>query len=110
MNRPELPCKVDPLTWIGPDDKLLEETGLVHCAHIPASASVVQPAPVVVMVHGWGGDEASMWIFKQAIPDRVAIFTPRAPIDLGNNEFAWFKYQQNRFQPDPDSLARALAR
>jgi phospholipase/carboxylesterase len=106
--RPELPCKVEPLSWIGPDDELLEKTGLIHCAHIPSSATIAEPVPVVVMLHGWAGNEASMWIFEQTIPDGVAIITPRAPIALEDEAFAWFEYQQNRFQPDPGSLARAL--
>jgi phospholipase/carboxylesterase len=105
---PELPCKVDPLTWIGPDDRLVTETGLIHCTHIPSAATTAQPAPMVVMLHGWAGNEASMWTFKQTVPEGVAIITPRAPVDLHNDGFAWFTYQEQRFKPCPDSFTAGL--
>jgi predicted esterase len=108
VKMPDLPCKVDPLTWIGPEDKLLSETGLIHCAHIPPTATAAHPAPVVIMLHGWAGNEASMWIFKQTVPEGVAIITPRASVDLYNQGFAWFTYHEQRFQPDKASFTGAI--
>lgn len=108
-NRPKLPCRVDSLLWADPGDALTVETGLVHCAHIPPEASAAVPAPLVLMLHGWAGNEASMWIFKQTVPPGVAIVTPRAPVDLHNGGFAWFTYDDHhRFQPKLPALAAAL--
>jgi phospholipase/carboxylesterase len=108
MLPPKLPCKVEPLQWAGPEDPLLVETGLVHCASIPPEATPASPAPLVVMVHGWAGDEASMWIFKQTLPSHVAIVTPRAPITLTDGGFAWFNYNGSRSKPVPGSLEKGL--
>ena len=67
MDKPTLPCKVDPLTWIGPDDALLAETGLIHCAHIPPDASTATPAPLVVMLHGFFCNAGFFWWLRRAI-------------------------------------------
>jgi phospholipase/carboxylesterase len=59
------------------------------------------------MVHGWGGDEGSMWIFKQALPHKVAAITPRAPLALDNGGFIWFE-QSGPLQLEPGVLEVAL--
>ncbi len=107
INQPKLPCKVEPFQWAGPNDPLFAETGLVHCASIPPQATAAQPAPLVVMVHGWAGDESSMWIFKQTLPASAAIIAPRAPVSLDSG-FAWFSYNGSRAAPDRASLARGV--
>lgn len=107
MSQPKLPCNVEPLRWAGPDDPLAGETGLVHCANIPPEATAANPAPLVVMIHGWAGDEASMWIFKQAVPQSAAIITPRAPITVDGG-FAWFTHNGSRKQPDRATLEISL--
>jgi len=109
VTQPKLPRKVEPLTWAGPDDLVYAETGLIHCAYIPPGATAANPAAVVVMLHGWAGDETSMWLFKQAIPPNVAIITPRAPFALEGGGNVWFPYQpEARAQPHPDLLESAL--
>jgi phospholipase/carboxylesterase len=60
--------------------------------------------PVVVMVHGWKGDETVMWIFKQTIPPGVAIITPRAPLAVADGGYGWFQRGDSELQPQPDSL------
>ncbi|RMF03154.1 MAG: hypothetical protein D6768_06590 [Chloroflexi bacterium] len=108
-NRPKLPCRVDSLQWAESGTALAAETGLVHCAHIPPQATAAAPAPLVLMLHGWAGNEAAMWIFKQTVPPGVAIVTPRAPVDLQNGGFAWFSYgNYHQFEPERGALAAAL--
>jgi len=77
---------------------------LVHCVQIPPEASPARPAPVVVMVHGWKGDETVMWIFKQTIPPGVAIITPRAPLAVKDGGYGWFQRAASELEPEPDSL------
>ncbi|MCL4297574.1 MAG: dienelactone hydrolase family protein [Anaerolineae bacterium] len=76
---------------------------LVHRAKIPAEAGPKQPVPVVVMVHGWLGDETVMGIFKQTVPSGVAVISPRAPFAL-NGGYIWYQRDQGQLQPEPDSL------
>ncbi|MCB0211025.1 MAG: alpha/beta fold hydrolase [Anaerolineae bacterium] len=108
MEQPKLPTKVTPIEWIGPDHPIYDETGLIHFAHIPMQATLSNPAPVVVMVHGKYGDESVMWIFKQAIPDNVAIISPRAPLAHSDDGFVWFKSLDGTLKTTPESLAKAL--
>jgi len=110
MEKPKLAATVDPLIWVGPDDPAFEYSGLVHYAHVPKEANLARPAPLVVMIHGWGGHEGVMWIFKQTIPPGVAVIAPRAPFALEQAEgFTWF-YEQGgqRLEPTPESLERGL--
>ncbi len=108
--KPKLPTNISSLNWVGPDAPAYAQSGLIHCVSLPENAGPSQPAPLVVMVHGWGGDESVMWIFKQTLPAGVAAITPRAPVALENNQgFIWFTYPHTRLNPDPDSLERGLA-
>jgi phospholipase/carboxylesterase len=62
------------------------------------------------MIHGWGGDEEAMWIFRRAIPAGVAIITPRAPLDLNQGGYCWYRRNGSHPQPAPDSLQTGLER
>lgn len=77
---------------------------LVHRVEIPPEAGPTRPVPVVVMVHGWKGDESVMWIFKQTIPPGVAIITPRAPLAVDDGGYGWFRRDGSELQPEPDAL------
>lgn len=77
---------------------------LVHRTQIPPEASPGRPVPVVVMVHGWKGDETVMWIFKQTVPPGVAIITPRAPLAADDGGYGWFQHENSELEPQPDAL------
>lgn len=106
MYKPKLPDNVNELTWVGPDNKICAESGLIHCIRLPEAASKTQPPPLVVMLHGWGGDESAMWIFKQALPKHVAAVAPRAPLPLNGEGFVWF--EETHLSPASGSLEVAL--
>ncbi len=110
MVKCNMPENAGPVEWIGPDHPLYDLGELIHCVRLPEEASLRTPAPVVVMVHGWGGDEASMWLFKQVVPKKVAIVTPRAPIELSDDRYVWFDHNHERGQSNSDSLQKNLAR
>jgi phospholipase/carboxylesterase len=63
---------------------------LVHRTYLPPAAAG-QLAPVVVMVHGWQGDEKVMSVFERTLPPGAAIVSPRAPIDMQNAGFGWYQ-------------------
>jgi phospholipase/carboxylesterase len=108
MEQPILPKNAGPVTWAGPTEKSCIESGLIHCIRLPQEASRDRPAPALVMLHGWRGDESSMWIFKQVIPAGVAAVTPRAPLELKAKEYAWFRHDGARPAADPASLQEGL--
>lgn len=108
MTQPHLPRNAGAVAWAGPSDKSCVESGLIHCVRLPEQAGPDRPAPALVMLHGWRGDESSMWIFKQVIAAGAAAITPRAPLELKPQEYAWYRHNGGRPTPDPASLREGL--
>lgn len=102
-----LPRNVGPVDWVGPDDNLCRETGLVHFKRIPSEANQQNRSPVVVMLHGRYGNESAMWIFARLIPQGVAIVSPRGPVETDRGAM-WFDYDEVRVIPNPDSLRTGI--
>ena len=109
-NKPNLPQNAGPVDWAGPECYEAATSGLVHCVRLPQEAGESHPVPVMVMLHGWGGDESSMWLFKQIVPPGVAVVTPRAPLDLDNGGYAWFYRNDPLHLTDPNSLLDAIVK
>src|SRR3990172_4450993 len=47
------------------------------------------PARFMLLLHGWTGDEKSMWIFTHRFPADLWIAAPRAPHSSKNGGFSW---------------------
>jgi phospholipase/carboxylesterase len=52
----------------------------------PAQA---QPARLLVILHGWMGDENSMWLFTQKLPLNYTLLAPRAPSPVPEGGYSW---------------------
>lgn len=52
----------------------------------PAQA---KPARVLLMLHGWTGDEDSMWPFARNLPSNYWILAPRAPFTAVESGYSW---------------------
>ena len=63
---------------------------LVHRAQVPAGVTGL--SPVVVMVHGWLGNENVMSIFDRLLPPHVALISPRAPLEIAPESYGWFRH------------------
>jgi phospholipase/carboxylesterase len=48
-----------------------------------------RPAPLILMLHGWTGDENSMWIFARNFPENIWALAPRAPLKLDQGGYSW---------------------
>ena len=48
-----------------------------------------QPAHLLLLLHGWTGDENSMWVFVQNFPLDYWIIAPRAPYAAGPSGYSW---------------------
>ena len=44
---------------------------------------------VLLILHGWSGDENSMWVFTKDIPQDYWVISPRAPYSAGSKGFSW---------------------
>lgn len=110
IEKPALPQLAGDALWAGPEDDQCLKSSLIHYYRLPAAEKTGR-APMVVMLHGWGGDESSMWIFSRLIPPGAAIFTPRAPIELTTGSGAiWFRHTESRLHPSPAGLQESVTR
>lgn len=69
----------------------LEMVGLVHRVWRPETAvpEIMDPHPVVVMLHGHLGNEDVMWVFAQTVPSTCVLVAPRAIVPVGEKSFTW---------------------
>ena len=47
------------------------------------------PHPVVLMLHGWTGDEESMWIFASRLPENEILIAPRGLYTSSLGGYSW---------------------
>ncbi|MBE0670544.1 MAG: hypothetical protein IH588_08155 [Anaerolineales bacterium] len=60
---------------------------------------------LLVMVHGWTGDENSMWVFTRRLPSDYWIIAPRAPHAAESKGFSWRPPQAGTFgRPSLETL------
>ncbi|MCL5429395.1 MAG: dienelactone hydrolase family protein [Chloroflexi bacterium] len=71
------------------------------------------PHPVIFLIHGWTGDEKSMWVFAPRLPRNTLLVAPRAPYASNHPELGGFSWVPERgqnfsslemFQPALDSF------
>ena len=78
--------------------------------------------PVIFLIHGWTGDERSMWVFAPRLPKNALLIAPRAPYVSNHAKlggYSWVEQRAGQFSElsafDPalvsfDSLIAELAR
>jgi phospholipase/carboxylesterase len=52
----------------------------------PASKS---PSRLLLMLHGWTGDENSMWVFSRKLPSHMVVLAPRGPFKAAEGGYSW---------------------
>lgn len=55
--------------------------------------------PVLILLHGVGSNEEDLFSFANQLPDKYLIISARAPISLGNNNFAWYQVDFSSGKP-----------
>ncbi len=62
---------------------------------------ILDKNPVLLLLHGYGSNEAALFSFATELPDNYYINSPRAPYDLQYGSYAWyainFDADQNKF-------------
>ena len=53
------------------------------------------PFPLFVLLHGWTGDEDSMWIFASRLPQGCMMIAPRGPYPAPMGGYAWYPHRQS---------------
>lgn len=68
------------------------------------------PFPVILMLHGWTGDENSMWVFMRRLPKNALLIAPRGLFPSTNGGYSWQAVQSGRwplfseFQPSVEKI------
>lgn len=75
---------------------------LVHVVRMPVSGSRTDRPPLVVLLHGVGGNEQQMSAIADVLDPRFIVISVRSPLILGPSSFGWFHV---RFTPDGPSIA-----
>ncbi len=71
---------------------------------------------LLVLIHGWTGDENSMWVFARGISSDYWMIAPRAPYPAESSGFSWRPPQPGTFgrpslealRPAADGLIRLI--
>ena len=86
------------------DTKLISFGGWTLRVHPSQSAS----PRLLVLLHGWTGDENSMWIFVRRLSPTYWIIAPRAPHAADPGGFSWRNMQNGAFGwPSLETLSPA---
>jgi phospholipase/carboxylesterase len=51
--------------------------------------SIKKPSRLLILLHGWTGDENSMWIFARRVPPESAVISPRGPFKIAETGYSW---------------------
>ncbi|MBM3124107.1 MAG: hypothetical protein FJZ87_03425 [Chloroflexi bacterium] len=66
---------------------------------------------LLVLIHGWTGDENSMWVFTGGFPATSWIMAPRAPHSSGQGGYSWRPADPETFgRPSVETLKPAALR
>jgi phospholipase/carboxylesterase len=79
-------------------------------------ASQSQNPRLLVLLHGWTGDENSMWVFARGLSTDFWMMAPRAPYSADPSGFSWRPHQPATFgrpslealRPAADGLIRLI--
>lgn len=76
------------------------DTTLEYIERLPTKLSDT-PAPLLILLHGYGSNEMDLYSFAEELPDTMHIISLQAPHNLGGQSFAWysinFDADQNKF-------------
>ena len=66
------------------------------------------PHPVIWLLHGWTGDEASMWVFAARLPDHYLLLAPRGLYTTPRGGFGWHPLKEGKIWPQVDDFLPAI--
>ena len=103
------------MTLEDPQDIQLE--GWILKVRLPTGGD--EPQPVIFLIHGWTGDESSMWVFAPRLPYSALLVAPRAPYISKHPEIGGYSWVERRagefsqlpaFDPALDAFNYLLAK
>ncbi|PWB53840.1 MAG: hypothetical protein C3F13_08005 [Anaerolineales bacterium] len=80
--------------------------GWVMRVHQPEGTG---PFPVILLLHGWTGDERSMWVFSPRLPRNALMIAPRGLFKAAGAGYSWYPEISKRW-PWMADFQRAVER
>jgi phospholipase/carboxylesterase len=66
------------------------------------------PHPVIWLLHGWTGDENSMWVFASRLPERYLLLAPRGLYSTPMGGYGWHSMTGEKVWPWVDDFRPAI--
>ncbi len=78
--------------------QLQQDLALKYLVQLPAERSANMP--VIILLHGYGSNEADLFGLKEILPKKYLVASARAPYPVGTNGFQWFNLNNLDDQPE----------
>jgi len=79
--------------------QLHEDLSLKYLVKEPAGAN--KQMPLIVLLHGYGSNEAELFELKDALPANFIVVSARAPKTLGKGAYQWYELAQANGKSQP---------
>jgi phospholipase/carboxylesterase len=66
------------------------------------------PFPVIWLLHGWTGDEDSMWVFASRLPDDYLLLAPRGLYPTPMGGYGWHTMENGKIWPQVEDFRPAI--
>jgi len=66
------------------------------------------PHPVIMLLHGWTGDENAMWIFASRLPENHLLIAPRGPYKTPYKGYSWYPVKRGNIWPSLEDIKPAV--
>jgi phospholipase/carboxylesterase len=93
------------------EKQIFDLDGWVIRRRVPKRA---KPYPVMLMLHGWTGDEDAMWVFASHLPKDCLLLAPRGLYETPRGGYGWHKHNPRAwpwvddFRPAMDAILELL--
>lgn len=77
--------------------QIAEIAGLKYRIQIPMDS--IKQKPMIILLHGFGSNEADLFSLKNTIPDSFILISVQAPFEMGRNSYRWFSFQYQYGKP-----------
>ena len=84
----------------------------IYRQRVPAGPG---PHPLILMLHGWTGDENSMWVFASRLPEQARLIAPRGLHTTPLGGYGWHEHKSKAwpwvddFRPSIQALLEFLS-
>ena len=71
------------------DLRLKDDLALKYLVHLPAKKA--GNPPIIILLHGYGSNEADLFDLKQSLPEDFIVVSVRAPKQVNANGYQWYE-------------------